>query len=74
MKESDREALRARCAEREAEGNVCLAGLTVDECEDMAFGYVPRRVQELAKTATDWWWQDFLAKNAAKPAKRKRGA
>lgn len=66
------EELAARCDERAEEGNISLAGLTVDECEDLFYGRVPPRVREMARTAFDWYFEDLLERNAAKPVRKKK--
>lgn len=70
--EALKEELRLRTALHAAEGNVTLCGLTEEECEELTYGRVPKRIREMAKAAHEWWWEDLLKANAAKPARKKR--
>lgn len=68
--EALKEELRLRTALHAAEGNVTLCGLTEEECEELTYGRVPKRIREMAQAACDWWWDDLLNANAAKPLAR----
>lgn len=62
------EELRARTALHREAGSFSLL-LTEEEAEELWYGRVPKRVREMAKAGLDWFWDDLLAANAAKPLK-----
>jgi hypothetical protein len=70
--EALKEELRLRTALHAAEGNVTLCGLTEEECEELTYGRVPKRIREMARAAHERWWDDLLKANAAKPVKRSK--
>lgn len=43
--------------------------LTEEEAEELTYGRVPKCVREMAKAGLDWYWDDLLKANAAKPLK-----
>jgi hypothetical protein len=61
-----KEELRLRTELHREHGSFSLL-ITEEEAEELSYGRVPKRVREMAKTGLDWWWDDLLKANAAKP-------
>jgi hypothetical protein len=57
-------------AEREAHETLCILHLNVDDIQELAGGYVNRKVQAMASYFLDT--EDRYARNAARPVRRRK--